>query len=715
MTDDRLTLSRRKLLAAAGAVGAASTGLGLTTSAYFSDRETFQNDRLVAGQLDMRVGFEERYSNWSPDEAAGLAGNVSRPTNRTLGEPSVGLPTQAPINGSPLIALRNASDAERFLNNTTGESPDPGDDTRDAAPDGFDAATAARLDSPCESDLLVSDIDRPTIRLSDVKPGDFGYVTVSFALCDNPGFVWAVGRLADASENGTSESESDDPDEDADVVELLDAVETAIWIDDGNTYQNRGESPVFTGTLRETLRVLDHDAAFGNVERSRHGLLLPGNVPAEQGGGRGPNCFAAGETHGVVLAWWLPVDHANEIQSDSVTFDIGLRTEQCRHNAVDADAPVRTAKLSAADPTEGAYLGADAALDGGTLALSADGLDLHGSNSGAVYVFDRETDGWQRTSRLVPADAGSGQLFGEAIDLTGETLVCGATGDDEHGTDAGAAYAFERDGGKWTQTAKLAPPALAAGDSFGQDVAVGDGRAVVGADGDSTDGSAAGAVYVFARTDGTWSERAVLTPSDGRAEKYFGSRVALDGETLVVGAYGDDERGTNAGAAYVFDRVADGWSQTAKLVSPTSSEGAFFGSSVAIDGDTVVVGAFAAGSRDTGAAYAFTRSGDGYGSPVRLDPPTLSPGSFFGWAADVDDDSAVVGAYGADVAHVFDRNGGEWTARARLTPASVASGDRFGVSVAAGTDATLVTADGDDEAGPNTGAAYVFDGGDVDA
>jgi predicted ribosomally synthesized peptide with SipW-like signal peptide len=334
MSREQFHLSRRKALAALSSIGVASVGAGIGTSALFTDQESFENNRLVAGELDMRVGFEEHYANWSVDETDGLNGSVSMSTDGTVNDSHVGLPTQETINGSPLVALQNASEAEQFLNNTAGDSPDVGDDAQDTVPQGFDAATAEAAAAPCDTDLLTDSAERPVIRLTDLKPGDFGEVTISFVLCDNPGFVWATAELLTATENGTTEPEADDPDEVTGSVELLDAIQTAIWIDDGNNYQNEDESPAFAGTLREALDGMTPTNGFGNVGSSGDGLLLPGNAPAETAGGRGGNCFTPNETHSLVFAWWLPIDHANEVQSDAVTFDIGLYTEQCRHNVV---------------------------------------------------------------------------------------------------------------------------------------------------------------------------------------------------------------------------------------------------------------------------------------------------------------------------------------------------------------------------------------------
>jgi predicted ribosomally synthesized peptide with SipW-like signal peptide len=327
MTDERFDISRRKALAALGTIGVASAGAGLGTSAYFSDQETFENNQLTAGTLDMGVAYSAHYSDWSDDEDGsdtetdeddvevemynGPAGETG--TAEELPEGTTGLPA----NNAWLIAV---DDPDQFLENTQYESYNDAEGDLVCTEDG--GASSQADDAP-----------KPVIELDDVKPGDFGEITFDFILCDNPGYVWLNGDLQSASENGITEPEADDPDEEDGVVELLDVVKAAVWIDDGgdgpggnadgNNYQNDGETIFETGSLREVLGLID-----GN-----NGTALTGNMNAEQGGGTGEQgCFSADTVHSVAFAWWVPVDHGNEIQSDTATFDLGFYTEQCRHN-----------------------------------------------------------------------------------------------------------------------------------------------------------------------------------------------------------------------------------------------------------------------------------------------------------------------------------------------------------------------------------------------
>jgi predicted ribosomally synthesized peptide with SipW-like signal peptide len=333
MTDERFDISRRKALAALGTIGVASAGAGLGTSAYFSDQETFENNQLVAGTLDVGVGYSAHYSDWSSDEDDDLDGGVRMyeggPNEVGGSDDLQGTEVGLPADDAWLIAVQDEDDAEQFLDNTrTGVYPE--------AQDGSQGEIVCQDNG---SGALVPNVqadnaEAPVINLDDVKPGDFGEVTFDFRICDNPGFVWLNGQLESAAENGLTEPEADDPQEDGDAdstdpedVELLDVVQTAVWVDDGDNYQDGDEEPLAVQSLGDLLMDLDDD---GN----RTGVALNGDIAASEGGGAADarNCFEGDELHSFVFAWWVPIDHGNEIQSDSASFRLGLYTEQCRHN-----------------------------------------------------------------------------------------------------------------------------------------------------------------------------------------------------------------------------------------------------------------------------------------------------------------------------------------------------------------------------------------------
>jgi predicted ribosomally synthesized peptide with SipW-like signal peptide len=332
MTDERFDISRRKALAALGTIGVASAGAGLGTSAYFSDQETFENNQLMAGTLDVGVGYSAHYSDWMPNDN-GLAEDANGVDvimfdggpnevgdSGDLAEQAPAGYTGLPANDAWLIAVDNP---DQFLENTqTGSFNDE---------DGALTSCPLSEDDQAEAAPVAIDLD-------DVKPGDFGEVTFDFRICDNPGFVWLTGELNSAAENGVTEPEADDPQEEGPTdetiteaseisgsdIELLDVVQTAVWVDDGDNYQDGSESPSIQ-TLGQLLESLGGEGP---------GVELAGNTAPEEGGGAAGarNCFAGDEKHSIAFAWWVPIDHGNEIQSDSVSFDLGLYTEQCRHN-----------------------------------------------------------------------------------------------------------------------------------------------------------------------------------------------------------------------------------------------------------------------------------------------------------------------------------------------------------------------------------------------
>ncbi|MFT4931508.1 MAG: putative ribosomally synthesized peptide with SipW-like signal peptide [Natronomonas sp.] len=277
MTDNNgnIELSRRKVLAGLGTIGLASAGAGLGTSAYFSDVETFSNNSLVAGSLDMKVDWEEHYSDWSDDE--------SEFAYMPMGEedPDYVLP---PLNSNGEL-IPDAKPIELVFPGETAADKQAAKDSlweataieafpdvlvQDPAAEDYDGLQdvlepeEAICDFPADLDAVLShpfrtgatvdggvtlggqttQADDPLIQISDVKPGDFGEVTFSFHLCDNPGYVWLNGELVSAAENGHTEPEAEDPDEfgasdstNPEDVELLDEIVTRVWYDPNGNNQ----------------------------------------------------------------------------------------------------------------------------------------------------------------------------------------------------------------------------------------------------------------------------------------------------------------------------------------------------------------------------------------------------------------------------------------------------------------------------------------------
>jgi hypothetical protein len=347
------------------------------------------------------------------------------------------------------------------------------------------------------------------------------------------------------------------------------------------------------------------------------------------------------------------------------------------------------------------YFGTSVAIDGDFMVVGASG------NVGAVYLYQKTTTGsWQLIKKLLASDGGVNDLFGYAVAISGNTVVVGAFGnyyDIRTTSNRGSAYIFERNQGganNWGQAKKLIGSGRTRKDLFGSAVAISGNTVVVGARGNYS----AGSVYIFSRNQGgtnLWGQIKKLEVSDGRAGDGFGSSLAISGNTLVVGALGDDI-GTNAdqGSAYIFLRDRGGtnaWGQIKKLVASDGKALDHFGSSGAISGNTVVVSAYIF-ERDQGGAKA-------WGEVKRLMGKVASSVAISG-------DSIVVGTIPGQVAYLFKRNKqglNAWGLDKRFLPSDPAPEDSFGSSVAISANTTVVGAPGDD-IGDNfdQGSAYIF-------
>ena len=299
-----------------------------------------------------------------------------------------------------------------------------------------------------------------------------------------------------------------------------------------------------------------------------------------------------------------------------------------------------TAQLSPGDVAAGDTFGFSVACQGSTIAVGAMFQDLPGPmgspllDAGAVYLFERRGDSWQQTQKLLAPDGGAGDAFGFALSMTVDGLLIGAPYVDAAGPspqrDIGAAYLFTRASSGFVADSKLLARDAAASDFFGRAVALAGETALVGAmyrdlPLGSTTATDAGAAYVFTRGSDRWNQTQLLTASDPATRDLFAFSLALNegGDVAVVGSYladlpdgpGGTSRG-NAGAAYVFERSAGRIGPPQKLTAPDAARHDYFGSSVAIAGDRLLVGALYAdiarpdGSVKTngGSVYAFRRA-----------------------------------------------------------------------------------------------------------
>jgi hypothetical protein len=247
---------------------------------------------------------------------------------------------------------------------------------------------------------------------------------------------------------------------------------------------------------------------------------------------------------------------------------------------------VETQKLTESDGLVSFSFGRSVAVSGTTIVVG-------GFNNRAT-VFNRQGGSWVETQKLTASDGEAVDRFGISVAVSSSTIVVGAFGDDVgSNVHQGAAYVFERQGGNWVEIQKLVASDGAAGDSFGNPVALSGSAIVVGASLDSIGGNSfQGSAYVFDRPGGSWVEMQKLTASDGAAVDIFGFSVAVSGSTIVVGTASDDVEGIfEQGSAYIFERHGGSWVETERLIASDGKSLDLLGRSVAISGSTVVVGA----------------------------------------------------------------------------------------------------------------------------
>lgn len=268
------------------------------------------------------------------------------------------------------------------------------------------------------------------------------------------------------------------------------------------------------------------------------------------------------------------------------------------------------------------------------------------------------------------SDGTNGAQFGTAVAISADTIVVGAPYDGGIEQPLGAAYVFARDGAAWVEQAKLTADGEP-WEAFGVAVAISGDTAAVGRLADTSTGMDSGATHVFVRDANVWREQDKLLSDGASFNDRFGFALAIDGDTLVVGAPGDDDETANAGAVYVFVRAAEQWLPQAKLTSPRAADSGNFGQAVAISGDVIVVGEpyswTVRPADDAWSAYVFRRDGESWSHEATLLPADSAVTEEFGFAVAVSGDTAVVNAR-THSPHVFAFDGSDWALQPPLPP-----------------------------------------------
>jgi hypothetical protein len=477
------------------------------------------------------------------------------------------------------------------------------------------------------------------------------------------------------------------------------------------------------------------------------------------------------------------------------TLNPGFASHVTRYTTMAIDTPSITVTPAAGSGTivtvNGTRVTSGTASDAITLPTGHRAMTVAVTSSTGTATYTIIAHRLPQETYIKASNSGADDLFGFSVALDGDTLAVGAIGDaskgrgvnsttesDDSAPFSGAVYVFTRHQGAWQQQAYIKASNAESGDLFGTSVALAGNTLAVGAIGEASQGRGvnsgaeadnsargSGAVYVFTRHHGTWHQQAYIKASntkvlishseDGAA---FGTTVALSGDTLAVGASfeasngrginsgtGADNEAPASGAVYVFTRHHDAWQQQAYIKASNTDQGDFFGSSLALDGDTLAVGAPQEASNGrgvdsaaeadnsafaSGAVYVFTRRNGTWNQQAYIKASNAEANDAFGGAVTLHSDTLGVSAAGesshgrgvnsgaegdnsaplAGAVYLFTRHGGTWQQQAYIKASNTQSFDEFGISVALNGHTLAIGAaqhnfDGTRDTG---GAVYLF-------
>ncbi|MDF1883298.1 hypothetical protein JHD49_05030, partial [Sulfurimonas sp. SAG-AH-194-C21] len=437
-----------------------------------------------------------------------------------------------------------------------------------------------------------------------------------------------------------------------------------------------------------------------------------------------------------VVTFKASVDYANPKDLDTnnvyevnVVISAEEKTQAIKVNVTDIVSELQGSytlselqKIQAATPASSAYFGSSVDIDGDYAVIGAWGEN---TNQGAIYIYKRGIDGnFTQTQRLQASDAQNDDRFGDKVAIDGKYVVVGAFFEDEGGTDAGAAYIFKRaSDGNFSEIQKILSADKAASDFFGSSVDVSGEYVVVGARAEDAGGTDAGAAYVFKNYNDTFVEVQKIVAVTPNASDNFGDVVAIDGDFIVVGAKNEDLGLSNSGAVHIFQNIGGAFAEIQVIQATSREASAYFGASVDIDGDYVVVGSpyHDLGSTtvtDAGTAFVFKKGSDGvFTQTQRLDAnASREVSALFGISVSISGEHIAVGAYKEDagvsdagVTYVFKNDGsGTFSLFKTMQASDREATDYFGNAVAIYNGTVLIGANYEDTGATSAGAAYFF-------
>jgi murein DD-endopeptidase MepM/ murein hydrolase activator NlpD len=388
--------------------------------------------------------------------------------------------------------------------------------------------------------------------------------------------------------------------------------------------------------------------------------------------------------------------------------------------------PVKELDISSTEekiaPSDGVYrdcFGRSVSISGDYAIVGAYGVGLYGESPGSAYIFKRDGHNWIEQTKLLASDGSKQDFFGGSVSISGDYAIVGAYGDDNADC-FGSAYIFKRTGDAWIEQIKILPSDGINNSHFGNTVSISGDYAIVGDRYARYRGYQSGSAYIFRRDGDSWIEHIKLLPFDIGEWDEFGSSVSISGDYAIVGAIGanSDDSEISSGAAYIFKREGVTWVEQAKILASDGTKYDYFGSSVSISGEYIIVGAPQDddNGESSGSAYIFKREGETWIEQTKLLAYDGKPKDYFGYySVSISSDYALVGADGNDdngissgAAYIYKRDGGNWIEQEKLLASDGAEQDSFGSSVSISEDYAIVGAEFGFNKNSHSGSAYIY-------
>ncbi|ETR69424.1 MAG: hypothetical protein OMM_03943 [Candidatus Magnetoglobus multicellularis str. Araruama] len=425
-------------------------------------------------------------------------------------------------------------------------------------------------------------------------------------------------------------------------------------------------------------------------------------------------------------------------------------------------------KLTASDGLPGDYFGFHVSLSNNYAIVGAYNNDRMATDAGAAYVFKNNDDNWTEIKKITASDAGSSDLFGQAVAISDGIAGIGSLADDDSGTDSGAVYFYDI-----TQKARISPVLeqhyLFETSSIPIPITIinaNGGEIILSVTSSDLSLVSNSSISIASSGTNTYSTTTaeniplnldiIITPSatlygktiitltvtdafgitdtqsfvynltlpeqkvvadDGALNDYFGNDMGISSNYAIIGAHADDDNGTSSGAAYIFTYDVTGWKQSIKLLPSDGAASDDFGSAVSIYHDFAIVGARYDDNSYTnqGSIYFFKRDGSNWTQFSKHYASDGAASDYFGFALDISGNYAIVGAYGDDntytdqgSAYIFSYDGSNWSQQQKLLASDPAASDQFGYATALCGNYAIVGAQYDDDNGSSSGSAYIF-------